>query len=82
MKDHDLSIERTNSVKKVTSGNSSRRGKVMIGLVIFILGVAAGVAGLCLAIKFIFYLGIAVAVVVAVALVWGIIVVKKRFDDD
>lgn len=81
MRNDDLSIERANAVKKTVSVNSSRKGKVIIGLVIFILGVAAGVTGLCLAIKLIFYLGIAVAVIVAVALVWGIITVKHRFDD-
>lgn len=56
------------------------RGKVAAGVIIFILGVIAGVVGLCVAVKFIFFLGLAVAVVAAVALVTGIITVRNRYD--
>lgn len=65
------------------SGNSSK-GKIAVGLVIFLLGVVVGVIGLCAAFKLIFYIGLIVTVIAAVALVWGILRIKTGFsrDDD
>lgn len=60
----------------------NRKGKIRAGIFIFILGVIAGVVGLCVALKFIFYIGLAVALIAAVALVWGIMSVKSRLSSD
>ncbi|MCM1348408.1 MAG: hypothetical protein NC338_03270 [Firmicutes bacterium] len=72
--------------QKQLSGTDRHAGatkaKVSLGLIIFLLGVVAGVIGLCGAIKIIFYIGLTVAILAAVALVWGIIAVRNRFDED
>lgn len=66
-----------------TSDSKGRnKAKVTLGVVLFLLGVVAGVVGLCAALKVIFYIGLAVAIIAAVALVCGIIAVKNQIEDD
>lgn len=58
---------------------SRRKGSVTLMFVIFVLGVIVGVIGLCVALKFIFYIGLAVIIVVAMLLVWFLL--KVRSDE-
>lgn len=39
-------------------------------LIVFILGVIVGIIGLCVAFKFIFYIGIGVIIIAVLALLW------------
>lgn len=72
----------SNYADSVSAGKRGGRNvKVVVGSVIFLLGIIAGVVGLCMALKFIFYLGLVVAVVAAIAIVWGVIAVKRRITD-
>ncbi len=61
------------------SKRSSRKGSATLMIVIFVLGVIVGVTGLCVALKFIFYIGLAVIIVVAMLLVW--LLLKVRADE-
>lgn len=56
--------------------------KIKVGILIFVVGMIAGVVGLCAAIKIIFYIGLCVAIIAAIALVLGIITIKNRIDND
>jgi len=57
---------------------SRRKGSATLMIVIFVLGVIVGVIGLCVALKYIFYIGLAVIMVVAILLVW--LLLKVRAD--
>lgn len=69
------------SDKSLPENNKPRtfsKSSITIGLIIFILGIIAGVVGLCVAFKVIFYIGLAVAIIAAIALVWCIITVRRK----
>ncbi len=73
-------------MNRITSDSSDRqdnkrRSKLIAGIIIFVLGVIVGVIGLCVALKAIFYIGLAVMVIAAVALVVFIINVKHNLSD-
>lgn len=72
--------------QKLIESSGNRREptnkKVTLGVIIFLAGIIAGVIGLCVALRVIFYIGLAVALVAAVAIVVGIITLRRRFDGD
>lgn len=69
--------------RQLSSGGSgdNRKGRVILYVVIFIVGIVAGVIGLCSALKFIFYVGLFVTIVAAVGIVVGVIVAKNKIQD-
>lgn len=71
-------MESHKSLPKNSGRQTFSKGSVTLGLIIFILGIIAGVVGLCVAFKIIFYIGLAVAIIAAIALVWCIISVRRK----
>lgn len=69
--------------RQLSSGGSgdSRKRRVVLYAVIFIVGIVAGVIGLCSALKFIFYVGLFVTIIAAVAIVVGLVVAKNKIQD-
>lgn len=49
---------------------SRRKSPAILMIVIFVLGVIVGVVGLCAAFKLIFYIGLAVIILAAIAILW------------
>lgn len=78
-----MAIQNDSYDRQLSSGGSggSRKHRVVLYTVIFIAGIVAGVIGLCSALKFIFYVGLFVTIIAAVAIVVGLIVAKNRFHD-
>lgn len=65
----------------ITVEKRKKKEHLVWGIVIFILGVIAGIVGLCFTVKFIFYLGMIVMVIGIIALIWGIFRVKRYLTD-
>lgn len=59
-----------------------RKKEITYGVIIFLLGAVAGVAGIIAAVKLIFYLGVAVIVVAAIAVIYWIVRARKEGGDD
>lgn len=62
--------------------NRQRKKEITYGVIIFLLGAVAGVAGIIAAVKLIFYLGVAVIVVAAIAVIYWIVRARKEGGDD
>lgn len=68
------------------AGNrTSRKSTLTLTVIIFVIGIIAGVVGLCAAVKVIFYIGLAVTLLALVALVVGVIYlnydIRRRRDN-
>ena len=59
-----------------------RKKEITYGVIIFLLGAVAGVAGIIAAVKLIFYLGVAVIVVAAIAVIYWIVRARKEGGDN
>ena len=74
------------AVMKRAHGDSGvkRQGKKsMTGMcVVFALGIIVGVIGLCVALKVIFYIGMAVCVLAVIALIWAVVKLRNDYRHD